>query len=147
MLYAEDVMNKDLTTLKIDADVGEAVELLVKHKLSYLPIVDDNNNLIGVVAEGDIIRAVLPSLEQFLSEELLGWDMMEAKGKRVSCIKISKVMISDPRTVTPRTPLREVAGLLVRRQFKAIPVVEKKKLLGMIDRTDICQAVIKGCVT
>lgn len=146
MLHAEDVMDVDFVALKPDALVSDAVDLLVEHKLSYLPVIDDDNNLLGVVAEGDIIRAVLPSFEEVLSKDLLGWDMMQTKGKRVGCIKILKVMIPDPQTVSGITPLRDVARLLVKKQYKAIPVVENRKLIGMIDRTTICQAVIKSCV-
>lgn len=55
-----DVMDRDLTALTVDSTLGEAIEVLSRHGLTGVPVVDDQLRLVGFLSEQDIVRAALP---------------------------------------------------------------------------------------
>ncbi len=56
MLKAKDIMTKDVITAKNETTIEELARLLIDHKISGVPVVDDDNQLIGIVTENDLIK-------------------------------------------------------------------------------------------
>jgi len=120
-MIARDIMTRKVYTIRSDARAQEAAQLLDQHRISGLPVVDEGNDIIGIVTEADIISKV------------------DKEGLRVSDIMSTEVI-----SVNEETPVSEIALLLTERKIKRVPVVQDGKLVGIVSRADIVHAVAQG---
>jgi CBS domain-containing protein len=144
-MKARDVMVSPVITIKPQATVKEVAQILLKHHISALPVVDDGGRLVGVVSEGDLMRRADLGTQRrsswwlaalFAEEATLASDYVKAHGRKVADVMTKKVV-----TVTPDTSLNAVAALLERHSIKRVPVVETGKLLGIVSRANLIQAL------
>jgi CBS domain-containing protein len=143
-MRAVDVMVRDVVTVRPSTDVAEAIKLLAEHDVSALPVVDDAGNLVGVLSEADLIHRVEIGtekrrpwwLEAVTGASTLAEEFAKAHGK-----KVDEVMTSDPISVSEETPLSEIAVLLERKRIKRVPVVKDGKLVGVVSRSNLIQAL------
>jgi predicted transcriptional regulator len=105
-------------TVKKEATVEEAVELMNKYEIGCLVVVG-NGMPVGIITERDLLKRVLPK-----SEGLRNMKVMEI---------MSKPLIS----VEPKVQIEEAAKLMFQKKIKKLPVVEKGKLVGLVSLTDL----------
>ena len=113
-----------LITLTRDMDVYFAIGLLLKNRISGAPIIDDNNNLVGILSEKDCLR---------IFENGSFYDMPGGT--------VSNFMTDVVSTVKPNSDLFSVADVFLQHNFRRMPVVEGKKLVGQISRRDVLRAI------
>lgn len=131
MLKTESIskhMATKLITFTPQTSIKEAMNTIVKKKISGAPVVDKSGRLIGLLSEKDCIRAVLegpynqrPSLTETVGD----------------------FMSTEVRTMTPDKSIMDVALEFAHSQYKRFPVVENGRLVGQISRVDILQAILK----
>jgi acetoin utilization protein AcuB len=125
-------MTKSLITIKPKDTLRHARERLAKHRVNQLPVVVDDK-LVGIVTDRDVRDAYPSSLRLFY-----GKDIDEFSDSHT----VEEIMTYSVVTVTPQTSLRETAQLLRRQRFGALPVVEHGKLVGIITRSDLLDALL-----
>src|SRR5262252_5013914 len=136
-MKAHDVMTWGAITVGPDESVTHAVQLMLQNKISGLPVVDDNEQLVGMVTEGDFLRRgelgtqrQRPRwLEFLLGPGRLASEYVQARGQ-----KVGQVMTPEPKTITPETPLGEIVRLMEHHRVKRLPVVQDGKLVGIVSR-------------
>jgi CBS domain-containing protein len=146
-MKARDVMVWPVITAKLSASVREVAELLVKYRISAVPVVDERDRLVGIVSEGDLLHRAEADTEQrpswwlltLMSTEALASDYVKARARRVE-----DVMTRDVITVPPSTPVHEIATLLEKNAIKRVPVIENDRLVGIVSRANLIQAVASG---
>jgi len=118
-------MIKKVVTISKGATVQEALKLMKKHSIRHLPVVEesDKSSMVGLVTEG--------GLRQFFFLSM------------VEKISVQDAMISNPITIEPHANVELAASLIHRHKIGCLPVVEKKKLVGIITTTDILAAFIE----
>lgn len=118
-----DWMVRDVVTVTQDHTIQDCVDLMKKHSIRHLPVVE-NGRLVGLVTEGDLRQVFLASLIEELS--------------------IKDVMINDPITVTPDTEIEDAAKVIFYNKIGGLPVVdEQDRLQGIITVADILAAFIE----
>ncbi len=125
-------MTKSLMTIKPKDTIRHARERLVKYRINQLPVVSDEQ-LVGIVTNSDIRDAYPSSLRLFC-----GKDIDEFGDSHT----VEEIMTYNVISVAPQTSLREAAHLLRRQRFGALPVVEHDKLVGIITRSDMLDAML-----
>jgi len=115
-------MVRKLVTIPPNTSILKAMEVMRKHSIRHLPVVD-GNDFVGFVTEGDLRQASLLSM--------------------VDKVSIEDVMIKDPVTISPEASLEEAAKLISTRKIGGLPVVKGNKLVGIITIVDILQAFIQ----
>ena len=105
------VMTRAVITSSPDATIEEVAEILSRHHITGMPVVDDHQRVAGVVSEMDVVT----------------------KSGRL----VKDIMTPEPATVGEEVPLHEVADLLMGRRIRRLPVVRHGKLVGLISRTDL----------
>ena len=143
-MNAMDVMVHDVITIGPDASVAEAAKLIAANDVSALPVVDGHGHLVGIISEADLmnreeigtefhhswwIEAVTPAVT-------LAAEFAKSHGKRVE-----EVMSEDVITATEETPLAEIAAILERNRIKRVPIVRDGKLVGIVSRSNLVQAL------
>jgi CBS domain-containing protein len=120
-MIARDIMTRNVYTISPEASVQEVAQLLSQKNISGVPVSDEDSKIIGIVTEADIIGKV------------------DREGLRVADIMSPEIIAVDEET-----PVGEIAMLLTERKIKRVPVVRNGKLVGIVCRADIVQAVAQG---
>lgn len=142
-MQAKHVMTQDVITVRPTSTVNEIAELLLRHRISAVPVLDDADQVVGIVSEGDLVRRIDDSdshgswwLRLFGSSETPA-EYVKRHGRRAQ-----DVMTRDVSSVAPETPLGEIARLLERKRIKRVPVMnENGRLVGIISRANLLQGL------
>jgi CBS domain-containing protein len=138
-MQAKDVMTVNVVSVSEDTPVHEIVRLLLKYRISAVPVVDSARKVVGIVSEGDLLRPEGTSagwrkgswwLQAFFAGEALSDE--KAYGRTAGA-----VMTRDPITVSEDTPLNEIAELLERHHIKRVPVLANGSLVGIVSRANV----------
>jgi len=137
------MMTTHVITIKRDADLHEAARILSENRISGMPVVDDNNRVIGVISEADIL--ILAGMKkEHTFRDILRNILGEPVPAKKSGNKVGDVMSFPPITSKADDDIGEVAKILDARRIKRLPVVDDEgKLIGIISRADIVRAIGK----
>lgn len=147
-MQAIDIMTPKVVSVGPDAEVREIAQLLLKHRISAVPVVDGEHRVIGIVSEGDLMRRVKDDSDQRHS----WWLSLFAGGKDAGDYvkshgrKAHEVMTPDPLTVEENTPLHSIARMLEKHHIKRVPVVREGKLVGIVSRANLLQGIANAAV-
>ena len=143
-MRAHQIMTKPVTTIEPDATIVEAANVMLRQHISGLPVVDAAGTLVGIVSQGDFLRRSEIGTGRRRGrwlQFLLGSGRSATEFVREHGRKISEVMSPSPVTVTEDAPLEDIADLMEKRNIKRLPVVRGGKLVGIVTRTNLLQAV------
>ena len=150
-MYIKDIMTKQVITVGEDDTVEKCANLLITHNLSGLPVIDEGGKVKGIVTEGDLIKRVSRMEGPAALEVLGGIFYLESPKKFMDGIKRSManiardIMTEDVITVSPDKTIEDAATLLVRKNIKRLPVVNKEgNLVGIVSRKDIMKYLFNG---
>src|SRR6516164_3717918 len=143
-MKAADVMVSNVITAGVNASIDEVATILLKNHISGAPVLGENGDLVGIVSEGDLLRRpeIGTTKRHSWWLELLSnnWALANEYIKSHSR-KVADVMTRDVITAKPDTPLGDVAAMLERNRIKRVPIVEGGKLVGLVSRGNILQAL------
>lgn len=143
-MNAIDVMVRDVVTVRPETDVAEAIKLLIEHDVSALPVVDEEGELVGVLSEADLVHRVEIGTEKhrpWWLEAVAGASTLAQEFAKSHGRKVGEVMTTNVVSASPETPLTEIATLLERHRIKRVPIAEDGKLVGVVSRANLIQAL------
>lgn len=143
-MKASDVMQRRPITVTPETPVGDAVHLMLMHRISGLPVVDPAGEVVGIISEGDLLRR----MELGTEERLPGWRVWlagegrAARGYARSHARwVGELMTVPVISVSPESDVAEVVALMESRRIKRVPVVQDGRLVGIISRSDLMRAL------
>ncbi|QFK72950.1 CBS domain-containing protein [Pradoshia sp. D12] len=135
-MKAKDFMIKDVISLNEEASIKTLLEVLMKHKIGGLPLVDPNNKLLGIVTDGDVLRYMNP--KAFISSYVTYIEELDETLKSKSESPVKAIMKKKVVFVREEDELEDVLKLLATHHFKKIPVVNgNREVVGVISRGDM----------
>ncbi len=145
-----DIMTTNVIKVYPDTSVDKIAQLMIEHDISGLPVVDENDRVLGVVTELDLIvrntRFKMPAFIAFLDAIIY----LETPGHFRERIQhmlgtTAREIMSEPAvTISPDATIEELAELMVDRRVNPIPVVENGRLVGIVSRSDIIRLMAEG---
>jgi CBS domain-containing protein len=143
-MNASDVMVSAVITVGPDASVQDVADLLLQHRISAVPVVGSNGEILGIVSEGDLINRPETHtthrkswwLDALASNESLAAEYVKSHSRQVT-----DVMTRELVTAAPDTPVAEVAALLEKNQIKRVPIVKNGKIVGIVSRANLLQGL------
>ena len=138
-----DIMSTDVVTVSPDTPVYQIARLMSKHDISGLPVVDENERVLGVITELDMIvrntRFKVPNFIMVLDSiiYLETPKHFQERLQHVLGVTAREIMSQPAVTIAPDATIEELAGLMVDRRMNPLPVVENDRLVGIISRSDI----------
>lgn len=129
-MIVEKIMRKDVYTLKPTNTVKDALKLMREKRIRHIPILDDNENLIGLVTEHDVKNA-LPA------------NIKESIDLKFSETPIEEIMVKDPIIGHPLDLVEEVALTFYETKIGCLPIVSGGKLVGIVTTTDLLYSYIE----
>ena len=144
-MRAEDVMTREVISIDPNATVLQAARLMLQHRISGLPVIDDNGSLVGVLSEGDFLRRRETRTEHHRSrwlEFLMGPGRMADEYTHSHGSKVSEVMTADVYTVDDSTPIEDIVHMMERRRIKRVPVLCGSQVVGIVTRSNLMRAMV-----
>lgn len=138
-----DVMTRNVITVKKNTDLHEAARILSENRISGLPVVDDEEHVIGVVTEADFLSMIdIDTKHPF--KDAVRRILAEPVPRGRLGTTVGDIMTSPAIVIGPDMDIRQAASVLVDRRIKRLPVVDDKgKLVGIIARVDIVRAAAR----
>ncbi|RST86096.1 CBS domain-containing protein [Aquibium carbonis] len=143
-MKAGDIMTAGAATIGAEASVADAAQMMVRHRISGLPVVDADGQLIGVVTERDLLRRAELGTERQRPRWFDLWvmpgdaadDYVHAHGRSVRDVMSRQVV-----SVAAETPLEEVVSIMEKRGFKRLPVLRDGRIVGIVSRANFLVAL------
>ncbi|HET7885772.1 MAG TPA: CBS domain-containing protein [Bradyrhizobium sp.] len=143
-MRAHQIMSRNVITIDSDASLQEAIESMLTHHISGLPVVDAAGKLVGIVSEGDFVRRTELGTDKRRSRWLsllAGPDQVAVDFTRQHGRKVSQIMSPSPITVGEETALEQIVRLMESRNVHRFPVMRGEEIVGMITRSDFLTAI------
>ena len=142
------IMNKYPITVGKEEQLTEVAKLMVKHNLTAISVVDENNKLIGIISEGDLLyKKVRPHAPHYIN--ILGANIYyggigeyDAQFKKLVATKVEEIMTTEVITAYADAEVEVTVGAMVEKHLKNLPVVDDAyHLVGMVSRHDIMKLI------
>ena len=127
-LKVSDYMTRDLITFKATQSVEEVIDTLIKYKISGGPVVNEKNELIGIISEGDCIKQI---------SESRYYNMPTQNNS------VEKHMAKNVETIDGNLNVFDAANRFLESKRRRFPIVEDGKLVGQISQKDILKAAMQ----
>jgi CBS domain-containing protein len=142
-MRASDIMTREVVAVPPDIAVTQLAAILIERRISAVPVIEQGR-LVGIVTENDLLRRIeldtqrtRPRWLHFLtSDDTLLAEYLKSHGQTAG-----DVMTPDVVTVGPNTPIADIANILESRHIKRVPVLEGDKVVGIISRANLIQAL------
>lgn len=128
------IMTTDLVTINHTNSLLDAEKLFEKHKIRHIPVVS-NKKIIGILSLTDLLRI------SFV--DTYGVDDSQVDTAVYNMLSIEQVMVKDPVHIAPSLTIKEVAEILAKKEFHALPVVENGDLVGIVTTTDLLNYLLE----
>jgi len=150
MIKAKDIMSNEVFVISESDSISDLAVMLLTHKINGVPVVDDQNQVVGIVTESDLIyqnkRVHIPTaiaiLDSFLFLERP--DKMEKELKKISGTTVGDICSYELVSVAPDTPIDEIATIMAEKKIHTLPVMDNDELVGIIGQTDIIRTIAQG---
>lgn len=144
-MRALDVMTTAVLSVAPETTVRDAAKMLVEQRISAAPVIDATGKLVGILSEGDLMRRVEVGTENprrsswwldLLATGTDAQDYVKSHGQHVA-----DIMTRDVIFVDEETPLSDIASLLESNGIKRVPVMRQGKVVGIVSRANLVQAM------
>ena len=148
MLNASDIMTTEVITVKKDTSLKELARIFYKSHINGVPVVDDEDLVIGIICESDLIRKE-KKLHIPTVVALFDWVLylerpknIEKEVQRVNAITVEDLYAKDFVAVDEKMPIDEIATLMAQKRIYTIPVMDGERLVGIIGKTDLISTLV-----
>jgi CBS domain-containing protein len=149
MLTAKDIMTKKVITVQPETSLSELASILVKNKISGVPVVDKAGVLFGIVTENDLIsqnkRLHIPTVVSFLDAAIYleSSKKFEQEVKRMTATEVEEICTRKVITITEDTTVVDIATIMAEKKVHLLPVLKKDKITGIVGKRDMVKAVAR----
>lgn len=127
-IKVSDYMTRDLITFSKDQSIEDVMDKLIKHRISGGPVVNEKNELIGIISEGDCVKQISESRYYNMP---------------MNTDTIEKYMAKDVDTIDGNMNVFDAASKFLESKHRRFPIVENGKLVGQISQKDVLKAAMK----
>lgn len=128
-ILVSDYMSKNLITFREEQPIEDVIETLIQNKISGGPVVNEKNELIGIISEGDCMKQI---------SESRYYNLPIDKNNTVG-----KAMVKEVETIDGNMNIFDAANKFLTSRRRRFPIVDKGKLVGLISQKDVLKAAMK----
>ena len=119
---AKDIMSKDVITISENETLGVAIKRLVQSRISGMPVIDENQKMVGIISEKDILNFIFCG--------------------HLKDTKVFEAMSKDVIHFAPDSLIDSIALAVSQKHFRRVPIIENDKVVGIVSRRDIIHYVL-----
>ncbi len=148
-MQVREIMSSPAITVRPETDIRSVARVMLQHQISGVPVVDETGALLGTITEMELIARnapvqephYLPVLSAMIPLNLNEVREYREQMRQVLAIRADELMTDEIETVTPDDDVTEALELMLDPETIMLPVLEGKKLVGVVTRTDLVQLI------
>jgi CBS domain-containing protein len=144
-MNAADLMTSLVITVRPEATIEEAAQLMLQYRISGLPVTDSEGAVLGIITESDLLRRAETGTEKHHARWvslLIGPGRLAQEYVHTHSRAVGEVMTERVFTVAPQMPVSDVVALMDTKHVKRLPVVDQGHLVGIVSRADVMAALV-----
>ncbi|MCD5425936.1 MAG: CBS domain-containing protein [Methanosarcinaceae archaeon] len=153
----ESIMNKNVIFCKSDDKISSIANKLKMHNISGMPVIEENE-VVGIISEADLLRLLkIPEREDLLLpspfeiielpiRELISLESVKKTLTNIGSKPVKSIMETNISVISKDSSIEDASKLMIENKINRLPVVDGKKLIGIVTRGDIIQGLAKSCV-
>ena len=143
-MKVSEIMTTGVKTARADTSIKEIANTMCFNSISGLPIVDEDDNIIGIVSEKDLLQRMFPDMSTIANEGRPNFEDMEKSYADTLHLVASDIMTSPVSSVSPDMPIMKAASMMCINKIRRIPVADNDKLVGIISIGDVHKAIYQS---
>jgi CBS-domain-containing membrane protein len=143
-MQVKDIMTINVISIGADESVAKAASLMLQNRISGLPVVDTEGELVGMVTEGDFLRRRELGTQRRRPkwlEFIVGPGKLAEDYVRTSGRKVEDIMTPDPWTISEDDTLEAIVEMMERHHIKRLPVTQGGRMVGIVSRANLMHAL------
>lgn len=138
-MLVQDVMSTGIIMVQKTDTIRSAVMKMMSRHCGSLPVVEGDNQLVGMITLRDVLIPLYPNYGEYIHDSVHSRSFVEMEEGYPDVLegKVEDIMSKNPMTVSPHDPILEAASYMGLKNFRRIPVVDKRRLVGMVSIGDI----------
>jgi CBS-domain-containing membrane protein len=148
MLNASDIMTTKVITVKKETSLQDLARILYDNHINGVPVVDDEDRLIGIICESDLIRKDkklhIPTVVSVFDAVfyLESPKKLEKEIERINATQVEDLYTKDVLTIDEKTEIDEIATIMTQKKIYTIPVVDGDRVVGIIGKSDLIRTLV-----
>lgn len=134
MIQAQEIMSEEVVTIHEETSLSQAAHLMLRDRVSAFPVVRGPQELVGIITMTDLFKIIDVTVHQH------GRDIRNHLAMFKN-IQVAEIMSREIQTISPETTLAEIIRLLIDKNMHTFPVLDQGKIVGIVSRHDILNAV------
>lgn len=146
-MKVRDAMHNPVLTLSFDTSYEDAAHFLMENNITGCPVVNENNDVIGMLSDKDLYKVLYPYYSSFYKSPELYTDLEKREGKieEIRHNPIERFMVRDVVSAKPEDAIMKAGGIMLARGIHRLPVMDDAgKLVGIVTREDIYGTIIRN---
>lgn len=139
-MIARDIMTEEVISIKPNTPIRQIIELLMKHKISGVPVLNEGDKIIGVVTEADLLyrkQKFISTEEAYNFGDYIDFKDAADGERKAKGITAEDIMSTNPICVKGNAQLSEIASIMIERSIKRVFVVIDERVIGVVSKSDI----------
>jgi len=144
-LKIKDIMHRNTASVLPDCSLEEVIKIMALQRINGIPIVDENQKVIGFISQHDIIKALLPNYLTVISSNIFLTEFIQLskKLKEYAHFQVEEFMNKEVITINEDDNEVMAADLLIRYKIHHLPVLRNGYLVGIVTMRDLLKAMIE----
>ncbi|VAX13256.1 hypothetical protein MNBD_GAMMA24-1107 [hydrothermal vent metagenome] len=142
-MLVQEIMNTNVKVAKLTTPICEIAVIMCFNKISGVPVVNDQNEIIGLISEKDILNGMYPNVDEYMQIGRYDFEQLENEYTDVLNLQVKDIMKPGLFTVKPDEPVLKAVSVMCLKKIRRIPVAEDKKLIGIISIGDVHKAIFQ----
>lgn len=142
-MLVKEIMNTNVRTTRTDSSINDVAIVMCFNKISGLPVVDDDNRIVGIISEKDILNGIYPNVSEYMETGRIDFESLEQEYSDLINLKVEDLMTPSVLTVTPEDPVLRAVSVMGINKIRRIPVAEDGMLCGIVSMGDVHKAIFQ----
>ncbi len=142
-MLVKDIMNTNVKVAKLTTPIREIAVIMCFNKISGVPVVNDADEIIGIISEKDVLNSMYPKVDEYMQIGSYDFEQLEEEYTDTLGLQVKDIMKPGLFTVTPDDPILKAVSIMCLKKIRRIPVAEGKKLVGIISVGDVHKAIFQ----
>jgi CBS domain-containing protein len=140
---ARDIMTSPVYTVYPTDRVRRVIALLCTHRISGVPVIDRKGHLVGLISERDLLEAMYPKRQELRQDRDDDPSRSVARVSSFQNLRVKDIMARHVVTAPPDADPLRLASTMALRKIRRIPIVEGKKLVGIVSQGDVYRSIFQ----
>jgi len=142
-MLVKDIMNTNVKVASLTTPLRDIAVIMCFNKISGVPVVDDNNEILGIISEKDVLNSMYPKVDEYMQIGSYDFEQLESEYTDILNLRVADIMKPGLFTVAPDDPILKAVSIMCLKKIRRIPVADGNKLIGIVSIGDVHKAIFQ----